>query len=174
MTLVSKLAVIGIGQELRGDDGAGLAIVRRWQKQYPHTARQVRVELLPLPGLDFLNVWDGVRAAIIVDVVLSDARPGSLHELGTGDLESFGAGAQSAHGWGLAESLALAENLGSEDQLPEIKILAIAGSAFKLGTGLSPAVIAALPRAAEHLEGMINGFLDEEAVFEQLPPVYVI
>lgn len=175
----SELVVIGIGQELRGDDGAGLAVVRRWQKEYPQTARRLRVEPCPLPGLDLLNVWDGARVAILVDAVISGARPGrdevaTLHELDREDLESFGAGGQSAHGWGLAESLELAEELNTDDQIPKIRILAISASEFKLGTGLSPAVRKALPLAAEHLEEMINGFLDREAVFEYLPPVYIV
>jgi len=173
MTLPSEVVVIGIGQELRGDDGAGLAVVRRWQKKYPPTASRVRVKLCRLPGLDIFNVWDGARVAIIVDAVLSGARPGSLYELDCGDLEKFGVGTQSAHGFGLAESIELASKLFM-DELPEIRILAISGAEFKLGTGLSPDVKKALPRAAEHLEEMINGFLDGEAVFEKLPPVYVV
>jgi hydrogenase maturation protease len=173
MTQPSDVVVIGIGQELRGDDGAGLAVVRRWQKQYPKTASRVRVELCPLPGLDLLNVWDGARVAIIVDAILSDARLGSLRELDCGDLASVSAGSQSAHGFGLAESIELATQL-CMDELPEIKILAISGSKFELGTGLSREIINALPRAAEHLEEMINGVLDKDAVFEKLPPVHVV
>ena len=172
--MANDIIVIGIGQELRGDDGAGLAVVRGWQKRFPQTASRVRVELSPLPGLDLLNVWDGARVAIIVDTVLSGALPGSLHELDRNDLKSFDDGAQSAHGWGLAESFELAETLGADDRLPEIRILAIAGSEFKLGTGLSPEVKNCLPRAAEHLEEMINGFLNEEAVLEIQTPVYVV
>ena len=159
----SEIVVIGIGQELRGDDGAGLAVVHRWQKLYPQTASRVRVEISPLPGLDLLNVWDGARVAIIVDTVASDARPGSLSELDCEDLASFGEDAQSAHGFGLAESIKLAEEL-CVNEMPQIKILAIVGSEFKLGTGLSPSVKNALPRAAEHLEEMVSGFLEEEAV----------
>ena len=172
-TSQNEIVVIGIGQELRGDDGAGLAVVRRWQKQYPLTASQVRVELCSLPGLDLLNVWDGARVAIIVDTVRSDARPGSLHELDCNDLGSFGAGTQSAHGFGLAESLKLANEL-CMDELPEIRILAISGSDFNLGSRLSPTVKKALPRAAEYLEELVNGFLDKEAVFEKWPPIYVV
>ncbi len=156
---MKEIVVIGIGQELRGDDGAGLAVARRWQKQYPQTASRVRVELSPLPGLDLLNVWDGARVAIIVDAVLSDARPGSLQELDRRDLTSFCAGSKSAHGFGLAESIELASELCMDD-LPEIRILAISASQFELGTGLSSEVKKALPRAAEHLEEMINGYLE--------------
>ena len=168
----SDIVVIGIGQKLRGDDGAGLAVVRRWQQQYPRTAKRVRVELCPLPGLDLLNVWDGARVAIIVDAVASNARPGSLHELDREELQSFSTAAGSAHGWGLAESLELAAGLAAPDELPEIRILAISGTEFRLGKSLSPSVKKALPRAAEKLQEMIDGFLHEEAVFEYLSPTH--
>jgi hydrogenase maturation protease len=158
-----EIVVIGIGQEMRGDDGAGLAVVHRWQKLYPRTASRVRVELSPLPGLDLLNVWDGARVVIIVDAIASDARPGSLTELDCDDLASFGSDAQSAHGFGLAESIKLAEEL-CVNQMPQIKILAITGTDFRLGTGLSPTVKNVLPRSVEHLEEMVNGFLEGEAV----------
>jgi hydrogenase maturation protease len=173
IAILNDIIVIGIGQELRGDDGAGLAVVRQWQKQYPQTAANVRVELTPLPGLDLLNVWDGARVAIIVDAVLSDARPGSLMELDCNDLDSFTTDAASAHGFGLAESLELAKDL-CMDQLPEIKILAISASEFKLGIGLSPAVRNVLPDAVERLEYMINGFLIQEAVSHTGTPVHVV
>jgi hydrogenase maturation protease len=86
-----------------------------------------------------------------------------MSELDCEDLASFGEDAQSAHGFGLAESIKLAEEL-CVNEMPQIKILAIVGSEFKLGTGLSPSVKNALPRAAEHLEEMVSGFLEEEAV----------
>ncbi|HLD94744.1 MAG TPA: hydrogenase maturation protease [Anaerolineales bacterium] len=166
---MNEIIVIGIGQELRGDDGAGLAVVCRWQRQYPQTSSRVRVELYPLPGLDLINVWDGARVAIIVDAVHCDARPGSLYKLNPDDLASFGADAASAHGWGLAETLKLAAELALPGEVPEIRTLAISGSNFKLGTGLSPAVKRALPAAVAHLQEMVNGVLDQDAVLESSP-----
>ncbi len=50
---MTKVAVIGIGQSLRGDDAAGLIAVRQWQEKYPQTASrpEVRIETDELPGL---------------------------------------------------------------------------------------------------------------------------
>ena len=52
---------------MRGDDAAGLETVRMWQAQHPDTASRVKVEFSELPGLDILDLLEGVEAAIIVD-----------------------------------------------------------------------------------------------------------
>jgi Ni,Fe-hydrogenase maturation factor len=44
---LKNILIIGIGQSLRGDDGAGLAAVLRWQQQFPTQAANpdLQVEL---------------------------------------------------------------------------------------------------------------------------------
>src|SRR3990172_10887228 len=136
-----KLVVMGVGQELRGDDAVGIEIVRRWELEYPEKANlpDIQVEIAGLAGLDLLNLMEGMQAAILVDAVQSGAAPGSLHELGTEELASFEAGAGSAHGWGVAETLAMAEAVGNA--LPgKLLLLAVEAEDMSLGAGLSPAV----------------------------------
>ncbi len=52
-----KIAVIGIGQSMRGDDAAGLDAIRQWKVEYPETATRpdIRVETSELPGLDLID-----------------------------------------------------------------------------------------------------------------------
>ncbi len=85
------IVVIGIGQTLRGDDGAGIRAVQRWQAAYPATAShpQLRVELEELPGLSLLDRLSGADAAILVDAVRSGAPPGCLYRLELSDLDAF-------------------------------------------------------------------------------------
>ena len=106
-----KDPLIGIGQSLRGDDAAGLEAVRLWQAQYPQTAQKLQVELSELPGLALLDRLDGMEAAILVDAVQSRATPGTIQRLGPEELAAFSTDAQSAHGWGVAETLALGRSL---------------------------------------------------------------
>lgn len=149
--------VIGIGQALRGDDAAGLEIVKRWQAGHPETANdaQVVVELAPLPGLSLLSFLECVDAAILVDAMSSGAPAGTLHVLNQADLASFGSDAQSAHGWGVAETLALGENLYG-DKLPgQISLLAIETGTVEMGSQLSPAVQEALPAAVQRLQQLV-------------------
>jgi hydrogenase maturation protease len=155
-----KLVVIGLGQELRGDDAVGIEVVRRWELEYPETANlpDLQVEIAGLAGLDLLNLMEGMQAAILVDAVQSGAAPGSLHELGPEELASFEAGAGSAHDWGVAETLAMAEALGNA--LPgRLLLLAVEAGDMSLGAGLSPAVQGVLPQAVERLQEQVISIL---------------
>ena len=108
-----KIAVIGIGQSLRGDDAAGLNAIRQWQKKYPETASrpEVRVDASELPGLALIDLLDDTDAAVIVDAVQSSAKPGTIHRISPDELSAFTPDAQSAHGWGVAETLQLGREL---------------------------------------------------------------
>ena len=156
MAHVSRIVLIGIGQELRGDDAAGIEIVREWQQAYPDTARQMRVELSPLPGLGLLDLLEGAQAAILVDAIQSGAEPGTVHIVGLEDVEAFAAGSGSAHGFGVAETLALAKQ-ASPASLPEqIILLGIEIQHMDLGQPLSSAVRASIPQAVLTLEQTIK------------------
>jgi hydrogenase maturation protease len=156
-----QIVVIGIGQSLRSDDGAGPEAVRRWQAAYPETASrpEVRVELAELPGLGLLDLLEGAEAAVIVDAVQSRAAPGTLLRLGPDDLASFTPDAGSAHGWGVAETLQLGRTLSPSLADCRITLIGIAARRFELGGGLSPQVEAGLAQAVECLEKEIRGLL---------------
>src|SRR5512139_2985786 len=81
--MTNTLVVVGIGQALRSDDGAGLAAVQAWQQSYPESARcsNVRIEMAELPGTGLLALLEGAQAAIVVDAVRSGATPGTVHAL---------------------------------------------------------------------------------------------
>jgi hydrogenase maturation protease len=159
---VKKIALIGIGQSLRGDDAAGLEAVRLWQARYSQTAQKLRVELSELPGLTLLDRLEGMQAAILVDAVHSTALPGTIHRLGPDELAAFSSDAQSAHGWGVAETLALGRSLYPGLAECRITLIGIDGDQFGLGARLSPAVQAALSAAARMIEKEVQAILDGE------------
>jgi hydrogenase maturation protease len=154
-----KIAVIGIGQSLRGDDAAGLEAVRLWQKQHPESAARVHVELSELPGLGLLDMLGGMDAAILVDAVHSSSTPGTLHRLGPDDLASFTPDAGSAHGWGVAETLQLGRSLYPSLAKCRVTLIGIVGGQFNMGAGLSPAVQVALAGAVERIEKEVQNLL---------------
>lgn len=153
----AKLLVIAVGQELRGDDGVGIEVVERWLAAYPEFAKlpDLWVETAPLPGLSLLSFLECVDAAILVDAVESGAVPGTIHVLDRDDLSSFGTSAQSAHGWGVAETLVLADAVYGE-KLPEtILLLGIEAQSMELGSPVSEAVKVAIPAAVKRLQELV-------------------
>jgi hydrogenase maturation protease len=158
------ILVVGIGQSLRGDDAAGLAAVQFWQEAYPESANHpaVRVEQIELPGLSLLDELDGPTAAILVDAVRSGGKPGSLHLLGEDDLSTFGAGTGSAHGMGVAETLALGRRLYPGVLPSTIVLVGIEAGELGLGEALSPEVSQALPAAARAIESQLQTLINRE------------
>lgn len=156
-----KIAVIGIGQTVRGDDGAGIAAVRKWQQSFPHTATRpdVSIHLSELPGLNLLDLLEGFNAAVLVDALEGGGVPGTIHRLGPDEIAVFASGARSAHGWGVAETLALAQHVNSGLGRMAIRLVGITAEQMHLGAGLSKAVQLSLPTACEAIDAEVRIFL---------------
>jgi hydrogenase maturation protease len=153
---MSKVTLIGIGQSLRGDDAAGLEAVRRWREQFIETASrpEVQVEVCELPGLGLLDLFEGADAVLLVDAVQSGAAVGTIHQIGSEELAAFRADSNSAHGWGVAETLELARQLGLP--LPFIHLIGIEAGIVEIGAGLSAEVEAAIPKVCLTIEDFVG------------------
>lgn len=156
-----RLIILAVGQPLRGDDGAGPAALQAWQAAYPLTAGNPALTALTLstPGLDLLETLEGFPSALIIDAVQANLPAGSCLSIQQDQLESFAAGNASAHGWGIAETLALGRKMELSELPRNICLLGICGSNFNLGNPLSPQVAAALPRVAEEIERQVQDLL---------------
>ena len=154
----ADIVILGIGQSLRGDDRAGLEAVRRWQMKYPLTAgsQRIRVECVELPGLGLLELLKGAAAGINVDAVRSEGIPGSVYLLKDEELLSFGEGASSAHGWGIAETLALGRRIAPEDLPGHLRLIGIEAGGMEAFSQLSPGIEAALQKVAELIEAEVR------------------
>jgi hydrogenase maturation protease len=152
-----NLTVIGIGQSLRGDDGAGPETVRRWSAEFaraPHSAA-LRVELLETPGLELLDHFDDCNAAILVDAVSTGKPAGTVSVFSPIPETGMTAAEKTAHGFGAAETISIARKTGA--RLPEQLILiGIEGEQYQLGRGLSDSVQAAIPNAVAILQKEVD------------------
>ena len=156
-----KIAVIGIGQSLRGDDAIGLEAVRQWQEIYPDTANRsdIKVNVNELPGLALLELLDGSEAAVLVDAVKCYSVPGTIHTLLPEQLAAFTTDAKSAHGWGVAETLRLDRMLNPDRQTIPIQLIGIEAGQMDMGSGLSKTLEQALPRVCEAIQKEVQTLL---------------
>ena len=134
--------VIGVGNALRGDDGAGLAAVAR-------IPASPGVEVLSHSGdgSNLLELWDGAEAVVIVDSMASGADPGTIQRFDV-SAEPLPAAARrpAGHTFGVAEAIEAARALG---RLPRRAIvIGVEGADFELGAGLSEPVCAVLDMLA--------------------------
>jgi len=155
-----NILVLGIGQSLRGDDAAGLEAVRIWQQQYPQSTGRVRVEINELPGLELLDMLEGMDAAVLVDAVMSRAPAGTVIRLEAEELAVFKPDAGFTHGWGAAETLGLGISLFPGLAKCQVTLIGIVGNQFDLGAGIGPEVRKALTKAAAMIEYEVDSWLE--------------
>lgn len=142
--------VIGVGNDMRGDDAVGLVVARRLAGELDGDVRVIECEGEPV---SLLAAWEGCTRALVVDATRSGAPPGVIRRIAAhdGPLPAALSGS-STHLLGIADAIELARVLG---RLPERTIVyGIEGETFAAGDDLSEAVSAAVERvvAAVHRE----------------------
>lgn len=166
--LPPRLKVIGVGNEWRGDDAAGLLVARRLQAD-PHP----QVEIAECRGTmtAVLEAWKGAAGVIVVDAVVSGGAPGTIYRFDAhGDGMPLGLSrSPSSHGWGVAEALALGKVL--QELPPRLIIYGIEGKHFGPGQEVSLEVAAAIPEAARRIQAEIHSWLGGESLEGQPPQI---
>jgi hydrogenase maturation protease len=141
----ARLIVVGVGNSLRGDDAAGLEVVRRLDGRVPDGVELAETELEPTRLLD---AWEGADAAIVVDAVSSGAPAGTVHRFDVvAEPVPHSLVRGSTHHFSIAETIELARALG---RLPATAVLyGVEGERFEAGETLSPAAERGVAQAVE-------------------------
>jgi hydrogenase maturation protease len=151
---VARIAVIGIGNVLTGDDGVGPNVARRLDAAWD--LPEVEVIDAGTPGLDLTTILAGVEAAVLVDAVSARGAPGELRSYDKAILLSRPpAMALSPHEPGVREALMNAEFLGASPAV--VTLVGVIPETVALGCRLSPAVQAAVPGAIEAVLVILRG-----------------
>ena len=158
----SPVLVLGLGNLLLGDDGAGLALLEALRRQLGDQGNQVEFLDGGTQGLNLLGCLEGRRTLIILDALALRKKPGSVSVLRADELRELGARRSStAHEGNAGELLAAAALLG---QIPEqVFVVGVEPERLETGVGLSAPVQAAVPeavaRARELIQAAIADFL---------------
>ncbi len=151
-----QILIIGVGQEWRGDDAAGLLVARRLRQLAP------RVTVLENSGSvsDLLAAWQESAAVILIDAVRGGGRPGGIYRFPVHEkpLPADLFTATSTHAWGVAQAVALGQVL--KELPPHLVVYGIEGRDFGLGREVSPEVARAVPEVARRIRQEIQEFLD--------------
>lgn len=139
-----RLSVVGVGQTLRGDDGAGPAIARRLAAQLADPALQVMDAGHAPENCLGRIVSHRPDVILFMDAIRGDGAPGDIIWLPAEASDSVGG---STHTLSLAMlGCYLAAETGAA-----VFVLGIVPAHLGFGEGLSPAVAAAVERVAETL-----------------------
>jgi hydrogenase maturation protease len=136
--------VIDVGNEFRRDGGAGPAVVGRLRDLGPSGVELVITDGEPTR---LIEAWTGAALAVVVDAVrASPPHPGRAHRFVVDRPGGGAAQTASSHGFGFDDAIALAVAL---DRMPgRLIVHAIEAADLTQGTGLTPAVAAAVDTVA--------------------------
>jgi hydrogenase maturation protease len=144
---LKKIAVIGIGNVLAGDDAAGPHVVRVLEARY-ELPEGVQVIDAGTPGYDLTAFLVGLDAVVLVDAVKAKGAPGEIRLFDDRALlEKAPILAVSPHEPGVREALLHAQFMGVMPAV--VRLVGVIPGATDTGIGLSGEVRAAMGAAVE-------------------------
>jgi hydrogenase maturation protease len=152
--------VVGLGNEHRGDDAAGILVARILR---PRLADAGAVLELDAEGTELLDAWEGRELAVVIDAVAPGGRPGAVRRIEVGSTPlPKGLGRTSSHGISLAEVVGFGEALHQSPK--RLVIYGIEAVSFEPGAPLSAEVSAALEPVARQVEEEVRRFAADPTV----------
>ena len=146
---VARILVVGFGNVLTGDDGAGPAVVRRLRELgLPVEVRAVEAgsDSLILPTL-----WAGEAAIWMVDAVVGGAQPGAVHRLEHDRILKIPQRHATVHHLSLPESLRWIALTYPEMATVRYRLWGIEPASLELGAGLSEPIGRAVDEVAREI-----------------------
>jgi len=156
----NKTLVLGLGNELYGDDGVGIHVVRRLKQNIEKNAifikdrRNIDFLECSLTGLALLDVIVGYDTLVIIDTIKSSTpEAGKICLLDGADLRHIPG--PSPHYVSIPQMIEMGQKLGLKVPM-QIKIIAVeAKDMYNLGEGLTPEMEKAVPRIIRELQKLL-------------------
>ncbi|GAA1805025.1 hydrogenase maturation protease [Luedemannella flava] len=150
--------VIGVGNDLRRDDGVGPAVVDVLRSLSPVPPDLAGATLAVTDGepTRLIDLWADADLAVVVNAVRSPTDPpGRRYELNLTEMAGTDAPPVSSHHVGFGDTVALA---GTLDRLPrELVVLAVTGADFGFGSGLTKEVADCVVPIALRVREVLSG-----------------
>jgi hydrogenase maturation protease len=150
-----SILVVGFGNELQGDDGAGPEVVRRLRGLGLPSG--VRVEEGGADSLRIVSLWLGEGQVWLVDALRRGRAPGTLHRLHHVELFDVAQRSVSAHELSLPESVRLLATTFPALGSVRWRLWGIEPERLGFGAGLSLPVSCAVDRVVAEIHGCALG-----------------
>lgn len=145
------VVVIGIGNDLRRDDGVGIAVADALEAL---AIPNVVVKTGIADPMSLLEAWTGARLAVIIDAAIANPlTPGRIRRCALTDLATQPDGL-SSHGLDISRTYALGQALG---RVPgELVVFTVEVPDAGHGIGMTPPVAGAVPEVVDRVMAEIN------------------
>ncbi|HEX9915115.1 MAG TPA: hydrogenase maturation protease [Candidatus Bathyarchaeia archaeon] len=147
-----RTLVIGVGNLLRCDDGAGIHVVNRLRREAPH----IDAEDVAMGSIEILEAMKGYDRVIVVDAVRTGAEPGTVFRVNLSKGEEPPVVA-SSHGVDLMTTLKLGARLFPGEMPGEQIIVGIeAMDVATFSESCTPPVEAAIRVVVEEIISLVG------------------
>jgi len=162
-----KILVLGLGNELYGDDAVGIHVVRRAGhlkekgRRYRFCRKDVDLVECSLTGLKLLDVIEGYDGLIIIDTIKRPhPRTGRISVLDGAELRHIPG--PSPHYVSVPQMIEMGKQIGLK--VPSrVKVIAVeAKNLYNLGEGLTEEMERAIPGILHRLDSILDGWEQEE------------
>lgn len=156
-----KTLIVGLGNPILGDDGAGWKVAEEVEHRLPKSARsaaEVSVDCVSLGGLSLMERLIGYQHAIVIDSIGTGQHPiGTAYHFRLDDLYDPTSGhTTAAHDVSLMQAIQIGRSLGAV--LPDrIDVVAIESPyVYDFSEELTPPIAAAVPQAVELVMDLLD------------------
>ena len=151
-----KTLVLGIGNDILGDDGVGIHIAREAARRI--NAADVTVEETGAAGLSLLERIRGYDRLIIADAILTEnTEVGKIHCLTLKDLAKTN-GSITPHDAALRTTLEIGNSLFPGEMPQDVIVFAVQTNNVEIiSSDMTPAVRAAVPKVVKMIMAEIEG-----------------
>ncbi len=156
-----KTLILGLGNELYGDDGVGIHVVRQIKQKIEANSAsskvtsQIDCQECSLSGIALIDVIVGYDSLIIIDTIKStDPKPGKIRLLDENQLRHIPG--PSPHYVSVPQTIEIGRELGLK--VPSrIKVIAVeAKRMYNLGEGLTQDMKNAIPRIVQEVQTLLE------------------
>jgi hydrogenase maturation protease len=152
-----RVLVVGLGNPLMADDGVGIAVAERLLSlEVPAGAR---VEVGDTDSLRLLSLWKGEEEIWLVDAILRDTQPGTVHRMSHDEILSIPQRHAAAHFLSLPESLRWIAAATPDMARVRYRLWGIEPESIALSPGLTPRVATAAEAVAAEIAGELGHVL---------------
>jgi len=160
---MKKTLVLGLGNELYGDDGVGIHIIQKLEEEKEkghdknHSLFQdIQLEACPLTGLSLLEIIAGYDNVIIVDTIKRENPvTGKFYVLEGSELRPIPG--PSPHYVSIPQAIDIGKQIGLHVPT-DIKIVAVESkNLYNLGEGLTPEMEKSIPKIITLIKKLLSG-----------------
>jgi len=156
---MTGILVVGLGNPLMGDDGAGVAVAERLvAAPLPAGAR---AEAGGTDSLCLLSLWRREAEVWLVDAILRGTPPGTIHRLSHEEVLSIPGRHRGAHSLSLPENLRLIAVARPDMAGVRYRLWGIEPETIGLSPGLTPEVARAVEAVAAEIVAEIGRIAEE-------------